>query len=200
MSGLESLITTKSEPDGVDLARAGVRWAGSFTSVAVGIASSASIPSTTAQFMLWNGESDGGKSYILEDVTSLVLTGTSAVGASILWALSTERIAKPSLVGGYTVTSFSCKTPIRGVTGSEVPGTKAIFSSNRTFPVDPDGWALYANVGSPAMTVGGGLSRETQGRIIIPPGYALGLNIFDSSSAMTWLLAPIWLELSLDLE
>lgn len=191
MSNVESLITAKCEPDGADLARAGRRYQVAFTSAATGRAPVTAVPTTAAAFLLWNGETDNGKSYVVEDLGIVQLSGTAAIGMTILWALTTVRIAAPTAATGYNVRSCS-RSGLQ---------SKAIFADNQTLAVDPSGWAVVTSNGNPATTNGGGDVRDMQGRILVPPGYGLAMTVLSGAgTAPLFLASPMWCELELDLE
>lgn len=190
-SNVESLMTTKCEPDGTDLSRAGRRFQTALTSAFTGRAPSTTVPTTTAAFLLWNGESDNGRSYLIEDLGAFLLSGTNAVGIAIIWAMTTQKIAQPTSAGGYVIRSTS-RSGLQ---------SKAIIADNQTI-TDPAGWAVYKPNPNPASaTIGGGTTKDGLGRLLLPPGYGLAWNVLSGAGTTPLFLGnAMWSELELDIE
>lgn len=194
LTGYESVAVAQVEPEGYELSRAGRRFAGGGggTGTATGRAPVATIPTTAAQWMLWNGEADGGRAYAIEQLTIAQLSGTAAVGGAILWALTTARIAAPTAATGYGSFSMS----------RSAMNTKAIWADNQTLTVAPVWHVIKAN-GNPATTTNGGDTADSvNGKIIVPPGFALALHYLSGTGTTPLFLAfAIWAELeNADLE
>src|SRR4051812_15000596 len=82
-TALQSLAVAQVEPFHAERARAGRRFGGGTQIIANGIAPVAAIPTTTATLALWNGEADGGKSYLLDHLQWWLGSGTAAAGATL---------------------------------------------------------------------------------------------------------------------
>lgn len=190
LTNLESLAVAQVEPDGAELARAGLRFYGGGQGSATGRAPVASIPTTAAAWELWNGEPAGGKSYFIEAVTIAQISGTAAVGGVILAAITNTAVASPTAASNYATSSAS--------KGSQA--SKAVWADNQTLGATPT-WLMLAGNGNPATTTNGGATADVKGRLCIPPGYALALHYLSGAGTTPLFVASaIWSELALDLE
>jgi len=193
-TGLESLAVDQVAADGMEMTRAGRRFIWGPTNGVTGQAPATALPTTTAQWVLWNG--DPYDSYVIDQLGVLLVSGTAAVGTVLLAAL----VQQPAVVGaqatGMQVTSAS--------NGDHA--SKALFKANVTLtqPVTPNWWpaaALY-NVSSTAVFTVGCENRDLRGRLIVPPGQGLALSVLSSGAGTTPLFAPYGMhhEVKLDLE
>jgi hypothetical protein len=181
----ESLAVAQVEPPGWEVSRAGYRFWGGPGSTSTGRAPTATIPTTAAQWLLWNGESPGGAAYAIETISIAQLSGTAAVGGAILAALTTTTIAAPTAATGYATSSISRSTR----------GTKAVWADAQTLANAPNWVVLKAN-GNPATTTNGGDTVDVGGRIVVPPGYGLALHYLSGAGTTPLFLASaIWAEL-----
>lgn len=185
MSQHESQVVCLSEPDGWEMSRAGRRFYGGAQNGSTGRAPVQAIPTTAFAWMLWNGEADGGAAYAIDQITVFQLSGTAAVGGVILCALSNEKHASPTAATGYAVSSASKSSR----------GSKARWADNGTFAATPTWMALLGN-GNPATTTNGGATHENRGRIVIPPGFGLGIHYLSGTGTTPlYLASAIWTEL-----
>lgn len=190
MTGIESLAVAQIEPECFELTRSGRRFYGGVQNGATGRAPVASIPTTAAAWVLWNGEPDGGAAYVIDRAHVVQVSGTAAVGGAILSALTTTKIAAPTAATGYATSSAS-----KGGKSS-----RAIFADNQTLSVAPTWGVLSAN-GNPASVTNGGDSVEVKGRIIIPPGFAAAFHYLSGTGTTPLFgLSLDWLEIECELE
>lgn len=185
MTGLEALAVAQIEPPGFEMSRAGYRFGGGIQNGATGRAPVASIPTTAAAWLLWNGEPDGGAAYAMESVTLAQISGTAAVGGVILAALTTAKIAAPTPATGYATGSFS-----KGTRAS-----RAVWADNQTLSATPTWWALAGN-GNPAVSTNGGATIDLGGRLVVPPGFGLALHYLSGAGTTPLLGASaVWAEI-----
>ena len=193
----ESLAMAQVEPPNFEFSRAGRRfWLGN-SAGATGIAPVQAIPTTAAQWVIWNA--DNYASYIFEEVGMFLTSGTPGLGGYLMAAL----IQAPAQVGsnatGMTVQNMS--------NGSRQ--SKAIVKSgvSVTQPAAPVWYPLVQNqenITAAAYSAGFGMTferRDLAGAIVVPPGQGLGLAVVGPSGT-TPLFAPFarWCELETDLE
>jgi hypothetical protein len=186
----ESFAVAQVEPAGLELARAGLRFYGGVQNGATGRAPVGSIPTTAAAWLLWNGESDGGASLVIDTVSIVQVSGTAAVGGAILWALTNKKIAAPTAATGYATTSASKSSK----------SSRAVWGDNQTLGETPTWGVLKAN-GNPATSTSGGDTVDVDGRIIVPPGFGLALHYLSGAGTSPLFGASAtWSELQLSLE
>ncbi len=190
LTELESLALAQVEPEGFELSRAGRRFFGGGQAAATGSAPVTAMPTTAADFILWNGEPSGGRLYAMEQVAMVMESGTKAVGAVILGAIVPPQNADITAATGYSTGSAN------GVRNS----SNAIWAENVTLDATPVWFGLAGDSGGAAATVGG-IVAELKGRLVIPPTYGLALSIFSGSGTSPLFLAQaMWAEIEASLE
>lgn len=130
-------------------------------------------PTTTALFTLWNGESGGGKVYVIE---GLMANQDVSGAAASRWTL------------------FACVHPVNmaAVTAdiTKINSTRGIanYGGNARLDVGAtvvdDGWYPVANsqdVEATGTLGGAGLFVPVNGTLIIPPTAAISLHVYASS-------------------
>jgi hypothetical protein len=190
----ESIATAQVEPDGHEMTRSGRRFSIGWGAAPTGIAPVQAIPTTAAQWVIWNG--DLAKSYVLTALGALLFSGTKGLGGTLLATLfNTPSQQGLAQAAGAAIVSHS---------GSAI-GSKAVIKSGITLtgPVAPN-WTPIAEDMLAVATVGPATvmaDRLKAGRIIIPPQMGLGLAVL-APAGTTPLYLPIaeWLELETDLE
>lgn len=191
LTNQNSLAIAATEPEGFELARAGRRFYGGIQNGATGRAPVASIPTTAAAWLLWNGEVQGaGRVYAIEQITIVQISGTAAVGGVILAALTNTVVASPTAATGYASSSIS-----KGGLA-----TKAVWGDNQTLGATPTWMALMGN-GNPATTTNGGSTVDVKGRILLPAGFGLALHYLSGTGTSPLFGASvIWSELEAETE
>src|SRR5947207_2353188 len=82
----ESLAVCAVEPPGFEMTRAGRRFYISYNGTApTGIATVQVLPTTAAQWVIWNA--DAAKTYFFKALGAMVLSGTPGVGGQLLAAI-----------------------------------------------------------------------------------------------------------------
>lgn len=186
-----SLAVGQFEPDWLELSRHGARFHGGCQVIANGIAPVAAIPTTTATLALFNNEADGGKHYLMEELSFCLGSGTAAAGAALFVGLTEAKITAPSAATGYDTYSASA--------GGK--STRAIWATAVTFAAG----VAWRNVGSSmqlaAANVGQGERPYSLRGILVPPGYALGIAILSGTgTAPLYAVSAQWSELAIDAE
>lgn len=188
-----SVAVAQFEPTLAELARAGLRFGGGCQVIANGIAPVSAIPTTTATLALFNGEADGGRSYLIHRVHFCLGSGTPAAGATLFGAVSGKKITAPSAASNYSTGSLS-----RGGKTS-----KAVWATAQTFDASTVWLPLFSTQQLAAANVGQGDGNGylTEGGILVPPGYAFGLAILSGAgTSPLYAVGMEWTELELDLE
>lgn len=188
VTDLGSLAVANAEPSFTEVLRAGLRFVGGVQVIADGFAPLATIPTTTASACLFNGENQGGRSYLVDCITVAIGLTAPTTGHIVFAGLSNGRITAPSAATNYSSQSAS------GGTRS----TKAIWGTGITFPA---GTAWINVQASPVITAAGigGENGTVLTRFLIPPQFALGFAVLATTSA-EHLIHASWSELELDLE
>jgi hypothetical protein len=193
LTHLESVAMAHIEPDHYELARAGRLFSIAYNGTApTGIAPVQAFPTTTAQWVLWNGDSI--KSYALVMVGALLFSGTKGLGGTLLGTIFSAP-AQTGFATGLTVANHS---------GSAI-GSKAFVKSSVTIttPSAPNWFAMgedilaVATIG-PANAI---INRLAVGSIVIPPLSGLGYAVL-APAGTTPLYLPLadWVEVESDLE
>ena len=195
-TGVESLAVAQVESDGQELSRAGRRFMLGRSAGVTGIAP-ATVYVTTAQWSIYNG--DATKSYILDHIGAVLVSGTAAVGITVMVGL----FSTSSTAGWNTGVNTAGITVQNCSNGG--PNSKAIVRSGLltlTTP-SPSQWANIAQCDSPntAVLAVSAINYDLRGQLIIPPGQALAMNVYNGTGT-TPLFAPTasWSEVELDLE
>lgn len=203
-TGFESLAMAQVEPACLEMTRANARFLLGNSAAVTGIAPAQALPTTAAQWAIFNSEpAAGGKTYFLEELGMFLASGTPGVGGILLACI----YQTPAIVGANRA---GCSVSAAGKPGnaaaSTSDGSKAIIAVSQTItnPATPN-WFPVTENSSPNVTAFAGsvfLSRrDLAGAIAIPPQYALGLAVV-APAGTTPLFAPFarWVELATDNE
>lgn len=189
-----SLAVQQVEPAGLELSRAGVRYAGGCQVVANGVAPVQAIPTTSGALCLYNSEPDGGKSIVVESVSVSLASGTPGTGFALYAGLSQGRLATaPSAASNYG------SAPMGKVGGKS---SIAVWATTFTLAGSPKWWALIAGkTGGASASVGDGGTRDLAGRVVIPPGHALGFTVMSpAGTSPLFAIHAEWAEVQVTLE
>lgn len=191
---LEALSVGQVEPASYELTRAGRRFHVAYNGTApTGIAPVQVLPTTAAQWALWNP--DQFKSLVFEVLGAFPLSGTPGVGGQLLGA----HFGAPAQVGANATGMAVASLNTKGTSG-------VIVKSGVTITTPAAGlWTPIAETGSANVGAfpGSGIivNRALAGRIVVPPlsGYALAVMAL---AGTTPLFGPIaeWVEIEADLE
>lgn len=161
------------------------------------VAAAAAIPSTTGGLSLYNGEPDGGRSYVIDFISANgVATAAAAGHAQLLALIGQVREALPTnsaliakklngLGGGTNDTR--ARTIL---TGTALPAGTGIAAD--WFPV---GAGLER--AAAASLPGQGLYWEANGRVIVPPGRYFSMQVLADTAGSTFQLCIAWHEVQL---
>ena len=191
-TGTESLAVDQVAPDGMEMTRAGRRFMWGPTNGVTGIAPVAALPTTAAQWVLWNP--DPYNAYVVDQLGLYLVSGTAAAGVVMLVCL----FQAPAVVG-VQATGMQVVSASNGDHGS-----KGLFKSAVTLtqPTTPLWWpAAQTPNGNTTVLAVAAENRDLRGRIIIPPNQGLGMCAL-SGAGTTPLFAPFGMhsEIKLDLE
>lgn len=193
----ESLGVAQVEPAEFEFSRAGRRFILGNSAPTTGIAPVQAIPTTAAQWVLWNA--DPTACYAFEVVGAFLTAGTPGLGGMLFCALVQAPAQIGASAAGMMAQSMS--------NGSRV--SKMIVKSGVTVtgPVAPVWWPLDDSLKTgtaTAFSTGFGMTfrrPDLAGSLIVPPGQGLALAVF-GPTGVTPLFAPYarWVEMETDLE
>lgn len=197
-TGLGSLRVAQTESEGDEATRAGLRYHMN-ASGATGIAPVQSLPSTAAQWLIYNPNGNTVTAFI--DVIGMSLaTGTAGAGASVLGC-----IVGPSFVPTTIPTVSAASVKIMNANPVSVKSSLLVVASGVTLLNAAVGnWMNVGAFMNPAGTILGQTqmeSRDHRGKFCIPPGCGFGLAVI-SPTGTTPLFTPYasWREYASDLE
>jgi hypothetical protein len=201
---MESTAVAQVEPPNLEMTRAGRRFLLGNSAAITGIAPVQALPTTTAQWCIWNGEPANGKSYFFEELLMYLTSGTPGIGGVLLGCI----FQTPAPVGGNTAgISVSPAAGIAGPSGSSQKSNAIVKSSPSaiTTPAAPNWYEIASRSDAYAATAFAGNifleNRNLQGAIALPPQTGLGLAVV-SPAGTTPLYAPMarWIEAEVDME
>jgi len=142
---------------------------GATTATATETAPAQAIPTTSAQWFLFNDEPDGGRNYYIDRIGCWSVSGTVGLGMSLLACVSLKRQAiGPTLASGAIITSLS---------GGPLD-TKAIMDSATTITGGTPAWINVGSRSQPAaIEVGAGIVAQVKGAFMVKPGNGLGITV-----------------------
>jgi hypothetical protein len=191
----ESVAVAQVEPANVEASRAGKRFLLGNSAAITGIANVTSLPTTAAQWVLYN--TSERKTLFFEEIGMYLTSGTPGVGGILLAALiKLPLVAAPGTP--HTGTKVSSASSL--ASGSLV----AKSAITVTEPAAPT-WYHIASNPSPNVTAFAASTylehRNLQGAIAVQPGYGLGLCVV-APAGTSPLFAPFarWIELDSDME
>lgn len=194
LTGLGSQAIAVTEPSYVELNRANKIFGAVVGNGATFKAPVTAVPTTTATWAIWNGEPDGGKSYVILQAGFFLASGTAAVGASLIAAVSNIRHATQSAYASTVIHSM----------GGGGKTTKAVLANAVTIAGTQPPWVQLAADGSltAAATIGQGLvARDLGGLYLVRPGGVFALDVLSGTGTTAlYGVSVIWAELELDLE
>ena len=187
-----SVAVAQTESPYLEATRNGKRMHGGTQILANGIAPVAAIPTTTATLGLYNNDvNSNGLSLIIDWVNFYLASGTPAAGATLFVA-----VAKPTTAPTVNATGYS-SGPLSGTAN----GSKSLWATALTLPAGVVWSALTSTLQPAAANIGQGDSPlDLGGRIVIPPGYALGMALLSGAGTTPiYGISAQWAELELDL-
>jgi len=191
VNDIGDLFCAKGLPFYAETTRRGERWAVIATSA---VACLVVRPSTVAAITVWNGESSGGKAYIIDQVFTHNLVSDNVEGRYLLWAcVHPQGMTKP------TADLPASATQLRGANGKHYNGL-AVVDVGAT--VVDNGWypvsTSHTEVG--AALPGGGIVVNIEGRLIVPPQGGISIQVVGSHTDATFCSGLSWYESKIDLQ
>lgn len=105
VSGMQSIAVAQVEPAGMECTRGGLRFMLGNSAAITGIAPVQTLPTTAAQWTIWNAESR--KTYFFEELGVYLTSGTPGVGGVLLACIFQSPAQTGSSNAGATVSSQS---------------------------------------------------------------------------------------------
>jgi hypothetical protein len=153
------------------------------------------IPTTLAELALQNGESAGGKSYVIDRVWVKDVTTTAAANY--------VTILGQVVVPGTALVADSANKTIQSLSGKPNYGGKAQLAvHSSSVGALQDKWFTLgaAGISQPTSTsIAAAYEALCYGRYVIPPGGTFALNAQEAVSGGTCILGVEWHEVQLDL-
>ena len=165
------------------------------------VATLIAVPSTAYGFLLYNGESDGGRSYIIDQVGALytVNGGAALVHTGIIGVLGLVREAIPTAATGATPKQMN------GMGNSDTKAKIVLAADNAwaggagTMPATTGiagNWFPIGNSVQSAVNALPGFQQVAlvDGRIIVPPGRIFAIHTLGSVNTSSAQLYIMWHE------
>ncbi len=152
-------------------------------------------PSTLAAITIWNGETTGGRSYVIDRIFTHNLVSTGALSFFGMWAC-----IHPAGMTEPTKDIAASASNLTGSRGQAYSG-KAIVDVGAT--VIDNGWYPWSNsveVTTATILPGAHLTADIQGRLIVPPQGAISIQVVCSLVTQTFTSGASWNEIQLDLD
>lgn len=192
-TGLQSVPIAQVESEFLEMTRAGRRFMGIFSTTGIGTVQA--VPTTTANWLLYNP--DPGRAYVIDQITAFFLSGTAGIGGTLVGIVSPITATLPAAATGAAVGNASAG----GL------NSKAVLAVTYTLPT-PAGMVQWGILpGQQGQTtgvvpgLGGNYTADVRGRLIVPPGKALGLALITAAgTAPLFVMGASWHEVELDLE
>ena len=152
-------------------------------------------PSTVAAFTVWNGESSGGKSYVIDRLFTHNLVSTAALSFYGIWAcVHPAGMTNPGediAASASNVTGNSGKP----YNGNAVIGVAETVVDNGWYP-----WTDSTEVTTAGALPGSHLVAEVAGRLIVPPQGGISVTVVASLNTQDFTSGASWYEVQLDLK
>jgi hypothetical protein len=196
VTGLGSVAVDQTAPAGLEMTRAGRRFRLGIKSGVTGIAPVAALPSTAAQWLLYN--TDQSKACWMERLGALLVSGTAAAGLVVLVA-QVKAGQLPSTVPSANATSIA---PVNANQQSKI-GSAVVIATAQTLAVDPGAWFPIAKSDSAntAILSVAADSGPLDGKLVLAPLSGLAICVL-SGAGTTPLFTPTaeWVEVETDTE
>ena len=193
----ESLAVEQVGPPNLEMTRAGRRFFLGNSAAVTGIAPVQAIPTTAAQWVIWNASLNA--TYFFEEIGAFLASGTPGLGGSLWVCLFTAPSQTGASAAGMTVQSAS-----QGTRASSAIIKSAVTITGPAapvwYPIDQSSDAVAAAAFSTGYA-NGFSKRDFAGAMAIQPGQGLGLAVI-APAGTTPLYAPFgrWIEQETDME
>lgn len=189
---LSSIAVAQTEPPYFELTRSGRRFHGGVQVIAAGIAPVQAIPTTTATLGLFNNDTNNNGMALVVDWLNVFLgSGTAAIGATVM-----ITVAKPTNAPTAHAANYAAG-PLSGSSN----GSKALWGTALTLPAG----AVWTAVASTQQAAGANVGQgdnfiDFGGRVVVPPGFALGIAILSGAGTTPlYGVSSQWSEVETDL-
>ena len=185
------LLVTQGMPAGVEMSRLGSAWSAITTAP---IAALVARPSTVALFTLWNGEAAGGKSYVIDRLFALALVSGTAESRFGIWAtIHPPGMTNPGIDIARSAVNLTGNTG-KTYNGQGVVGIGETVIDNGWYP-----WGSSVSTEPTGTLMGGQITTEVAGRLIVPPSGGISLHVIASTTNEDFTIGASWYEVQLDL-
>lgn len=166
-----AILASQDLPERAELARLG----GTVIMRTDEVACVTAIPTTTAAHTLWNGESAGGKSYVIDRVTWTCTTSNAAASAFSLVAV-VNKTATATVPATADTQAQTVYTTGKGYAGKAKTSHAVTVVDDVWFPIG------ISFVTALTATVGSQLDAPINGMIVLAPGYVMGVSCVAQST------------------
>ena len=183
------LLTAQGLPPYTEMSRRGLGYQVMNTSA---LAALVVRPSTVAGLTLWNGEPDGGKTYVIDRLFAFNLVSTAAEARSGMWAaIHPIGMAKPTA----DITAIKSMSGRAGYGGAAIVDTGATVVDDGWFPVGP-----FSTVEPTGVLPGAIMEFKAEGRFLVPPRAGISIQVVSSVVGNTFTHGFAWYEVQLPVE
>ncbi len=141
----------------------------------------ASVPTTRAELVIWNGESAGGKSYVIDRVWLLAITSMAASQPLTLLG----QVVPASLGVAAPTDNAAVLRSNNHANSAAFPSLARFMLANTAFAVANQWRVLASATPSPTTNLGAAIEKDLNGRYIVPPGGAFCLAGLAGTAAGT---------------
>lgn len=188
INGRGDLVVAAGLPPKTELARLGGTYS---VQIATGSAFTyvAAWPTTRAELVLYNGETAGGKSYVIDSAWMVSVSSTAAAASLSLLAQLAPTISAPTDDANQLIVSRAGKTAYGGRAKRAVAQTT--MTANK--------WELVGHTpAGPSASIATAVFAEMYGGWIVPPGGTIGFAGVAGTAAGTAIIGVCWHEVLLD--
>jgi hypothetical protein len=194
LTSFMSLAVAQVEPDGDELTRAGLRFHFGPVASVTGIAPVQAIPSTAAQWLLWNPASNK-RTIFIDEIGVLLVSGTAGAGVVLLGGkvFGTQAPTTVAQASAADMATDGC--------GSGNGKSQLVIASGVTLSAAPTALFVAAkdDTANTAILSVAAHNADVRGKIAIPPGTGLALYVC-SPAGTSPLFAPFGTYHELDAE
>lgn len=183
--GLGSLAVAQVEGEGDEATRAGLRYHLGASVGVTGIAPVQALPTTAAQWVLYNPLINPASVFI-DRLGAFLLSGTAGAGATLLMGL-----CGPTQLPATPISSSAAGIVLANANVISGRTSKLLVAASQTLQVNPS-WQPIAWM-NPANTVLGQtqlINDDVRGKLELPPGAGLALAVI-SPTGTTPLFVPV---------
>lgn len=185
-------LVAQGLPPYTELVRQGMGWSVMATAA---VAALVVRPSTVAAITLWNGETTGGKSYVIDRLFTHNLVSTAADAFFGIWAcIHPAGMTEPTADIAPSATNFTGSSG-KTYSGMGVVDVGATVVDNGWYP-----WSNAIQIEGTGILPGSTASVDVAGRLIVPPQGAISVQVVAAVVGNTFCSGLSWYEIALDLE